>query len=292
MNGMMERKPMIAQKNYVHEMVTLRIFATILLVSIAIAQIFPFVWIFSYSIKKSGDLFGPELLSFPGNPQWGNYYKAFFDGKIPLYLSNTLKIVIPSVAFATILPFMLAYACTRMEWKLKKLVWLLVVVGMTIPIHTTLLPNFIWYRTFRLLDTHLGLIISNVAFSMSFNTIVFSGLLAGIPRSMEEAAFIEGAGYSVILPKIIAPMATTGFVTVGVQTFLSHWNEFIMANTFLSTELKRTLPFSIILFSGQYVSDYAVQFACMTLVALPPLVLYFILSKWILAGVTAGAIKG
>jgi raffinose/stachyose/melibiose transport system permease protein len=109
---------------------------------------------------------------------------------------------------------------------------------------------------------------------------------------MEESAFIDGAGYHVILPEIIAPMAVTGFATVGVQTFLSHWNEFIMANTYLSSEAKRTLPFSIILFSGQYVSDYAVQFACMALVALPPLVLYFVFNKWILAGVTAGAVKG
>ncbi len=264
----------------------------VFLVLLALAQIFPLVWIFSYSIKKSGDLFGPELISFPAHPKWDNYYRAFIDGKIPLYLSNTLRIVIPSVAFGTILPFFLAYACARMEWRLKGLVWAIVIVGLTIPIHTTLLPNFIWYRTFHLIDTRVGLVISYVAFSMSFNTIVFSGLLAGIPKSMEESAFIDGAGYHLILGKIIAPMSVTGFATVGVQTFLSHWNEFIMANTYLSTELKRTLPFSIILFAGQYVSDYAVQFACMTLVALPPLVLYFVFNKWILAGVTAGAVKG
>ncbi len=264
----------------------------ILLGLLVLSQVFPLVWVFSYSIKKSGDLFGPELLSFPRDPQWINYQKAFFDGKIPQYLGNTLKVVIPSVVLGTILPFCLAYACTRMEWKLKKLVWLLVIIGMTIPIHTTLLPNFIWYRMFHLIDTHLGLIISYMAFTMAFNTIVFTGLLAGIPRSMEESAFIDGAGYHVILPQIIAPMAVTGFATVGVQTFLSHWNEFLMANTYLSSESKRTLPFSIILFSGQYSSDYALQFACMSLVALPPLILYFVFNKWILAGVTAGAVKG
>jgi ABC-type sugar transport system, permease component len=278
--------------DYARQKVVGKTLLAIFLIVLVLAQVFPLIWIFSYSIKKSGDLFGPELLSFPANPQWDNYYRAFFDGKIPLYLANTLKIVIPSVCLGTILPFFLAYACTRMEWKLKKAVWMIVIIGMTIPIHTTLLPNFIWYRTFHLIDTHLGLIISYMAFTMSFNTIVFSGLLAGIPRSMEESAFIDGAGYHVILPNIIAPMAVTGFATVGVQTFLSHWNEFLMANTYLSTEAKRTLPFSIILFSGQYVSDYAVQFACMTLVALPPLVLYFIFNKWILAGVTAGAVKG
>jgi raffinose/stachyose/melibiose transport system permease protein len=76
------------------------------------------------------------------------------------------------------------------------------------------------------------------------------------------------------------------------MTFLNHWNDFIMANTYLATEFKRTLPFSIIRFSGQYASDYAVQFAVMFLVALPPLIFYFAFSKWMLAGVTAGAVKG
>jgi raffinose/stachyose/melibiose transport system permease protein len=289
----MKMQPTISiNTNYDNKRILGKTFLFIFLGVLVLAQIFPLVWIFSYSIKKSGDLFGPELLSFPAVPQWSNYYKAFFDGKIALYLSNTLEIIIPSVIFGTIFPFFLAYACARMEWKLKGLVWFIVIIGLTIPIQTTLLPNFIWYRFFHLIDTHLGLIISYMAFTMSFNTIVFSGLLAGIPRSMEESAFIDGAGYHVILPSIIAPMAVTGFATVGVQTFLNHWNEFIMANTFLSTEAKRTLPFSIILFSGQYVSDYAVQFACMTLVALPPLILYFVFNKWILAGVTAGAVKG
>lgn len=270
----------------------IKLFVFILLIFLVLAQIFPLIWIFTYSLKKSGDLFGPELLSWPKEPQWQNYYKAFVYGKIPLYLANTLKIVIPSVALGTILPFCLAYACTRMEWKFKKLVWTLVIIGMTIPIHTTLLPNFLWYRVFHLIDTHLGLIISYMAFTMAFNAIVFSGLLASIPKSMEESAFIDGAGYHIILSKIIAPIAATGFITVGIMTFLSHWNEFLMANTYLSSDAKRTLPFSIILFAGQYSSDYAVQFACMTLVAIPPLIFYFVFNKWMLAGVTAGAVKG
>lgn len=269
-----------------------KIILMIFLILLALLQIFPLIWVFSYSIKKSGDLFGPQLLSFPSNPQWLNYKTAFIDGKILLYLSNTLKIIIPSVVLGTLLPFTMAYACTRMEWKLKKVVWALIIVGLTVPIHTTLLPNFIWFNTLHINDTHLALIICYIAFSMSFNTIIFGGLLAGIPKSMEESAFIEGASYATILSKIIAPMAVTGFSTVVIKTFLEHWNEFIMANTYLSTEGKRTLPFSIILFDGQYSSNYAAQFACMLLVALPPLLLYFAFSSKIIAGATAGAVKG
>ena len=270
----------------------IRILVIVLLGFIVVAQIFPLMWLFSYSIKRSGELFGPEILSFPKEPQWVNYYRAFTQGRIPRYLANSLMVVIPSVCLGTLLPFCLAYAFTRMEWKLKKLVWSIVIVGMTIPIHTTLLPNFLWYRIFHLIDTHMALIISYMAFTMSFNSIMFSGFLIVIPKSMEESAFIDGAGYFTVLRKIIAPIAVNGFMTVGISTFLSHWNDFLMANTYLSTESKRTIQFSIIRFYGQYVSDYAVQFAVLMLVALPPLIIYFAFSRWMLAGVTAGAIRG
>ena len=268
-----------------------RFIIIVFLLFLALAQIFPLVWLFSYSIKTSGELFGPQLLSFPKEPQWINYYRAFTQGRVPVYLSNTLRIVIPSVTLGTILSFCLAYACTRMVWKLKKLVWAIVIIGMTIPIHTTLLPNFLWFNLFGLLNTHLALIISYMAFTMSFNSIVFSGFIASIPRSMEESAFIDGAGYFTILRKIIAPMTVNGFITVGIMTFLNHWNEFIMANTYLSSESRRTLPFSIIRFAGQYASDYAAQFAVMFLVALPPLLFYFLFNKWMITGITAGSVK-
>jgi raffinose/stachyose/melibiose transport system permease protein len=288
---MKQNNDTIISRHYRTSRTITKILIFIFLGVIVLAQVFPFVWLFSYSIKRSGDLFGPELLSFPKEPQWINYYRAFTQGRIPVYLANTLMIVIPSVFFGTILPFCLAYACTRMDWKLKKLVWSIVLVGLTIPIHTTLLPNFLWYRIFHLIDTRLALIISYMAFTMSFNAILFSGFLISIPKSMEESAFIEGAGYFTVLRKIIAPIAANGFITVGINSFISHWNDFLMANTYLSTESKRTLPFSIIRFAGQYASDYAVQFAVMMLVALPPLIFYAVFNKWMLAGVTAGALK-
>src|SRR5208337_430678 len=117
-------------------------------------------------------------------------------------------------------------------------------LGMVIPIHTTLLPNFIWFNVFKLIDTHLGLIIPYVAFTLSFNTLVYSGQIKTIPISMEESAFIDGASWPRILWSVVAPMAAPATITVGVMTFLNNWNEFIMANTYLATDDLRTLPFS------------------------------------------------
>lgn len=259
---------------------------------VAFLQVFPLLWVFDYSIQKSGDLFGPRLLSLPAIPQWHNYVRAWTDGRIPRYLFNSAIIVVSSTAASTMIAFCMAYALTRLTWRLRALAFGVVTMGMVVPIHTTLLPNFIWFGYFGLINTRLGVIIPYVAFTLSFNTLVYTGQLKSIPNSMEESAFIDGASWLRMLWSVVAPMAKPATITVAVMTFLNNWNEFIMANTYLSSDDLRTLPFSIFKFQGQYSSDYAVQFACMVLVALPPLVLYFFSSKWIMAGATAGAIKG
>ena len=165
-------------------------------------------------------------------------------------------------------------------------------LGMVVPLHATLLPNFVWFNFFGLVNRLAGLIIPYIAFTIAFNTLIFSGMLVNLPRSVEESAWLEGAGIGRLLASIVAPMVLPAFATTIIMTFLNNWNEFIMAYTYLATDDRRTLPFSIIKFQGAYRSDYAIQFACMFLVAAVPLVLYFFFSRRIMAGVTAGAIKG
>ncbi len=259
---------------------------------LAVLQLFPLVWLLDYSLVRSGELFGSEILRWPSPFQWGNYVRAWVDGRIPLYLWNSTLVVVGSVAASTLFSFMIAYACTRMRWRLRGVVYAIVMLGMVVPIHTTLLPNFLWFNVFGLVNRRLGLAIPYVAFTLSFNTLVFSGMLASLPRSLEESAWLEGAGIGRLLASIVAPMTGSAFATVIIMTFLNNWNEFIMAYTFISSDRLRTLPFAIIRFQGQYASDYAVQFACMSLVAVIPIALYFLFSKWIVAGATAGAVKG
>ncbi len=269
-----------------------RILLYFLLAVLALLQVFPLLWVLNYSLVKTGDLFGPELLKLPVVPEWGNYIRAWVDGKIARYFLNSAIVVGASVVASTFLSFCLAYSVTRMQWKLRAVVLAAVTMGMVVPIHTTLLPNFIWFSYFRLIDTHLGLIIPYVAFTLSFNTLVYIGQLKTLPRSMEESAFIDGASWPRILWSVVSPMSGPATVTVFVMTFLTNWNEFIMAYIYLATDDLRTLPFSIIKFQGLYRSEVAIQFAVMALVAAVPLVLYFFFSKWIMAGVTAGALKG
>jgi len=263
----------------------------VVLVFFALSQLFPLLWVFLYSLQKSGDLFGDKLLTLPHDPQWANYVTAFTEGGIVTYGFNSLVVVAISTALSTVLSFCMGYAVARMTWRLKRFAFAAITLGMVVPIHATLLPNFLWYNVFGLIDTRIGLIIPYVAFTLSFNTLIYIGHFQGLPNALEEAALLDGASWPRILWSVVAPLARPATVTVAVMTSLNNWNEFIMANTYLASDELRTLPFSIIRFQGLYSSDYATQFACMLIVAVPALVLYLFFSKHIMAGATAGAVK-
>jgi len=269
-----------------------RVILYITLIAIAFAQLFPLLWLFNYSLLKSGDLFGADFLKWPSPPQWTNYAKAWTDGNIFSYFINSLIVVGATVILAVAFSFMIAYACTRMEWKLSSVVLGLVMLGMMIPIHATLLPNFQLFSRIGILDTYLALIIPYAAFQLPFNTLIFSGFLKTIPRALEESALMDGCSIWGAMLRIVAPITKPAIITVTVMTFISNWNEVVMAYIYISSDQLRTLPYSVIKFVGYYTADYATQFACMALVALPILVVYAFLNKYITEGATMGAIKG
>lgn len=261
------------------------------LVLFALVQLFPLIWVLVCSLQRSGDLFGSDLLRLPDDPQWHNYARAWTDGRIVRYGANSLIVVAAATAASTFLSFCMGYAIARMRWRLKPLAVAAITMGMVVPIHATLLPNFIWFDTVGLIDTRLALVIPYVAFTLSLNTLIYAGHFRSLPVALEEAALVDGASWPRVLWDIVRPLATPATVTVATMTFLASWNEFIMANTYLASDDLRTLPFSVIRFEGQYSSDYAVQFACMVIVAVPALAFYLFFSKHVMAGATAGAVR-
>ena len=179
-----------------------------------------------------------------------------------------------------------------MNWKLSGFVKTLLLLGMMIPIHATLLPNYVIYDRIGLTDSIWALLIPYIAFSLPQGVFLTSSFMSAIPKELEEAALIDGCGIYRIVFLIIMPLMKASLVTVAIMTYLNNWNEFMMASTYLSTKKWKTLPFAILEFTGQYSSNYAVQFAVMALTAAPALIIYIILNKYITKGVAAGAVKG
>ncbi|MFV0362615.1 MAG: carbohydrate ABC transporter permease [Suipraeoptans sp.] len=259
---------------------------------IAFIQIFPLIWLIDFSLCKSNDLFTSGILVWPDEIQWNNYVLAFRDGNILHYLKNSLLINTLAVILVIVISIMAAFACNRMFWKHKNLVRIIMLMGMMIPIHATLLPNYVIYDRLGITDTLWALLIPYVAFSLPQGFFLTSSFMNSVPKELEEAALIDGCGIYRTLAVIITPLLKSSMVTVAIMTYLNNWNEFMLASTYLSKPTWKTLPFSILEFTGQYSSNYAVQFAVMALSAAPALIIYIILNKQITKGVAMGAVKG
>lgn len=259
---------------------------------VAIIQVFPLIWLLDFSLASSNEMFTSGLLILPKKIQWGNYVKAFVDGHFLLYLKNSILINTLAVALVIVVSIMAGFACRRMRWRLRGFVKMLLLMGMMIPIHATLLPNYKIYSTLGLTDTIWALLIPYVAFSLPQGLFLMTSFMESIPVEMEEAAVMDGCGIYRIVFQIVTPMLKPSIATVAIMTFLNNWNEFMMASTYLSSPKWKTLPFSVLEFTGQYSSNYAVQFAVMALTAAPAVIVYIALNKHITKGVAMGAVKG
>jgi raffinose/stachyose/melibiose transport system permease protein len=269
-----------------------KIILWIVLIFVAIIQLFPLIWLVDFSLGSSNEMFTNGLLIIPRKIRWDNYVKAFVDGNFLHYLRNSVLINTLAVILVVVISIMAAFACVRMRWKLSGLVSTMLVMGMMIPIHATLLPNYKIYNMLHLTDTIWALLIPYVAFSLPQGMFLMTGFIQSVPKELEEAAVMDGCGIYRIVFQIVTPLLKPSIATVAIMTFLNNWNEFMMASTYLSTPAWKTLPFSVLEFTGEYSSNYAVQFAVMALTAAPAVIVYIILNKHITKGVAMGAIKG
>lgn len=171
-----------------------KVFLWIVLVIVAIIQLFPLIWLVDFSLGSSNEMFTNGLLIIPEKIRWDNYVKAFVDGNFLHYLRNSFLINTLAVLLVVIISIMAAFACQRMNWKLKGLVSTLLVMGMMIPIHATLLPNYKIYSMLHLTDTIWALLIPYVAFSLPQGMFLMTGFIQSIPKELEEAAVMDGCG--------------------------------------------------------------------------------------------------
>ena len=269
-----------------------KIILWIVLIFVAIIQLFPLIWLVDFSLGSSNEMFTNGLLIIPRKIRWDNYVKAFVDGNFLHYLRNSVLINTLAVILVVVISIMAAFACVRMRWKLSGLVSTMLVMGMMIPIHATLLPNYKIYNMLHLTDTIWALLLAYVAFSTHQGMFLMTGFIQSVPKELEEASVMDGCGIYRIVFQIVTPLLKPSIATVAIMTFLNNWNEFMMASTYLSTPAWKTLPFSVLEFTGEYSSNYAVQFAVMALTAAPAVIVYIILNKHITKGVAMGAIKG
>jgi raffinose/stachyose/melibiose transport system permease protein len=259
---------------------------------IAVLQIYPLIWLVFFSLKTNQEVFNASPFALPADPKWENYATVWTQGNINLYFFNSVWITLASVAFTILLASFVTFAITRMNWKLSKLVLGLFMVGLMIPVHSTLIPLFNFFLSINLIDHPLALILTYTAFNLPLTIMILLGFYSTLPREVEEAAVIDGSSIHRIFFQITLPMSMPVMSTTFIINMIYNWNEFVFINTFISSDSYKTLTVGIQNFIGQYSTDWGAIGATLVISILPILIAFVFLSNKIVEGIAAGAVKG
>lgn len=269
------------------------LFYLIVTIITAIALI-PFIWSVLLSFKSNTEIVNspislPEVFSFE------NYRRALQTLNLPKMYGNTLFLVIISTFFSVILTFMSSFSIARMNFKNEKLpdlLYLFLLLGLAVPIYILLFPIYRIDSKLGIMGTYLGLILPYIAVNISFNTLLFVGFLRGFPTELEEAAVIDGCNILELCIRVVMPVVKPTFITVVIFNAIYIFNEYPFASTFITNTERNTISMMANMFKGQYSMDYSGIIAASIMIIIPELIFYAIFQKYIISGMTEGAIKG
>ncbi|MFD2702413.1 carbohydrate ABC transporter permease [Paenibacillus shunpengii] len=265
----------------------------VFLLSYLLVILFPFLFVIFSSVKKDNNAIALNPFGIPQEFAFENYVEAWVNAKIGTYFFNSLYISILASVVSILLGAMFAFAVTRMKHgKWNTAFFSLILVGMLIPNNSLMLPIYLLVRKLGILDTHLALIIPYIANALPFTIIILAAFMRSLPSEIEEAAVMDGLRAQGIFARIVLPLTIPAIVTVFIVNFLGNWNEFLLANYFLSTDTLRTLPVGMVQFRDQYQMNYAQMSAGIVYSVVPVIIIYSILQEQIIEGVTAGSVKG
>lgn len=260
------------------------------LILVAMIQLFPLYWMITFALKGNKEIFGGNIIGLPKVWQWSNFSTVFEQTSIARYLINSFIVTIVTIGMTLILSAMITYAIVRLRWRLSKFVYLLFLVGMMLPVHAVLLPLFVNLKP--VLNSYLALILPYVAFTMPLAILIMVGALEDLPVELEEAAFIDGASIYKIFFKIILPLLKPTLSTVAILTFLSSWNEMMLAVTFISEEKFKTITVGVMDMVGKYSTKWGLIGAGLVVATIPTIIIYILLSDSVQKSLAAGAVKG
>jgi N-acetylglucosamine transport system permease protein len=250
-------------------------------------------WVVLNSFKTNPQLFmDPWGIPKPINIQ--SYVHAWSIAKMGSYFTNSMIVVSMSVFVTIFIGAMAAYVLARFEFKGSNLLLYAFIGGMGIPIQLLLVPLFMVLRQFHLLDSHLGLILVYVGISLPFTVFVLTGFFRSLPTEIEEAAAIDGCTEFQIYWKVMLPLASPGLITAAVFNFVTLWNEYLLALVLLTDPDLSTLSLGMynLKTAMTYSVDWTALFAGVVIMMIPSLIVYLLLQRFIIQGLTLGAVKG
>ena len=252
---------------------------------------YPFVWLVLTSLKYPFEVF-ENPLGLPRDWVFENYVTAWTQAGVGRLAQNSLYVAVISTVLAMFVAATTSFALSRFNFRLKSPIFAYIMFGFMVPGSVLLVPLAVFTRRIGLYDSLLGLAIVYAAIGVPWNTFFLSAFMATIPRELEEAAVIDGAGMWRVFWSVILPLSRPGLVTLATLHTLSSWNEFILALLLTISQENRTLPVGMSLLIAQFYANYPALAAAVVMSLVPSVLFFLLLQRYVVEGLAAGALVG
>lgn len=257
-----------------------------------VITIFPLYWITVTSFKSPGAIFSYPLTYWPEEFSLDNYIGLFSEAQFGTYLGNSLLISTVAAFVATLISLLSAYVLARFEFKSKGALLMAFLVTQMIPAFIALGPLYLMMTQLGLVDNKFGLMLVYIAVCIPFCTIMLRGFFANVPDALEEAAMIDGCSRLGALLRVIVPVMKPGIVAAFIFNFVNCWNELFLSVTLMNRDQNKTIPTALNGFISSFNIDWGSMSAAAVLTIIPTMILFAFASRYIVQGLTAGAVKG
>jgi len=258
---------------------------------LAVVFLYPVVLMVLTAFKPTPEIFRSPF-GLPESWSLDTFRTVWQRAKFGLYLRNSLLITGGSALLLLVTAAPAAYALARYTFKLKPVLFLFFLAGIMIPIRLGILPLYLLMRDLGLLDTPFSLIFTYAASGLPMSVFLLSVFFRNLPRELEDAARIDGCNELQIFYRIMLPLVRPGLATVVIVNVVPWWNDFFFPLLFIQSDTWKTIPLGMQIFFGQHLVNWSLVFSGMVLASLPLLIIYLIMSRQFIAGLTAGAVKG
>jgi raffinose/stachyose/melibiose transport system permease protein len=252
--------------------------------------IVPFVWIWSSAFKQSREI-ARDPFGLPETWRWENIKRAWTVGHFDRYMGNTALYCVAIVGGVVILSCLAGYALAMLPIPARGAVLMTFVLGLMVPFQSVMIPMYYLLRDIQLLETYLAFILPGIAFRLPFGIFLMRGFFRGLPGELGDAARVDGANEWTVFRQIMLPLATPGLATLVVFQFIWTWNQFLMPLVFVQRDELRPISLGTMFFFGRFTADRGMIAAGVTISMLPMIVLYLLLQRRFIEGITAGALK-
>jgi len=258
----------------------------------AVISVYPLYFMLVTSLQPMTFIFEYPPKLWPAEPTLDNFVNAWKSQHFSLYALNSVIVTTASFAIIFALSSMLAFAYSRFVFLGKRTSFVLLMGTLVIPSLTLVIPQFLLIRDLGLFDSRWGLVLVYAAGGIPFTTFLMKGFFDSISRELDESVAIDGGGSFRLYASILLPLSKPVFVPATIFNILVVWEEFPWALTIINDPLKRTLPVALANFQGQYATQWGVVFAGALIAVVPIIVLFLLLQRYFVSGLTSGAVKG